>query len=328
MGFSTRDHWVWDFWVADDGALFHLFYLHAPMSLGNPDLRHRNARIGHATSRDLVEWTDHGVVLIPGDPGEMDASATWTGSVVRADDGSWRMFYTGSRFLSSNEIANIETVGVARSDDLFTWHKLPEVRLSADARWYERLPDGTWHEEAWRDPWVFRDPHGDGWHMLVTARSRTGASARDRGVVGHARSADLSEWRIGPPLTDPGAGFAHLEVLQPVRLNGRDWLLFSCDAAHLAGDRDGGRGGIWIAPAASPTGPYDLERAELLADERHYAGRVVMDRAGAPWLLAFENAGSGDGFAGRITDPLAISQRGPTPRLAGSRTPDDAEETP
>jgi beta-fructofuranosidase len=98
MGFSKDGHWVWDFWVADDGALFHLFYLHAPASLGDPDLRHRNARIGHATSTDLTDWTDHGTVLEPGAAGDLDASATWTGSVVRADDGSWRMFYTRSVF--------------------------------------------------------------------------------------------------------------------------------------------------------------------------------------------------------------------------------------
>ena len=32
---ALPDSWVWDFWTADDGELFHLFYLHAPKSLGN-----------------------------------------------------------------------------------------------------------------------------------------------------------------------------------------------------------------------------------------------------------------------------------------------------
>ena len=59
LAFRLPDHWVWDFWLADDGDRYHLFYLHAPKSLGDPQLRHRNARIGHASSTDL-RWTNHG----------------------------------------------------------------------------------------------------------------------------------------------------------------------------------------------------------------------------------------------------------------------------
>ena len=50
------DSWVWDFWTADDGELYHLFFLHAPRALGNPDDRHYNASIGHAVSTDLHTW--------------------------------------------------------------------------------------------------------------------------------------------------------------------------------------------------------------------------------------------------------------------------------
>ena len=37
------------------------------------------------------------------------------------------------------------------------------------------------------------DPDGDGWHMLITARAAHGP-VDDRGVVGHAWSADLRTW--------------------------------------------------------------------------------------------------------------------------------------
>ncbi|WP_434316402.1 glycosyl hydrolase family 32 [Leifsonia sp. P73] len=317
MAFSKDGHWVWDFWLADDGERFHLYYLHAPTTLGDPDLRHRNARIGHAVSDDLLEWDDLGEVLSAGGPGDLDSSATWTGSVVRGDDGLWRMFYTGSRFLSPHDITNVESIGVAVSDDLHVWRKDPRLQLQADPAWYEILPDGTWHEEAWRDPWVFPDPDGEGWHMLVTARARGARSRRDRdsGVVGHARSADLRHWTVQPPLSSPGSGFAHLEVPQSLRLAGRDRLLFSCDSAHLAGDREGAAGGIWLADASSPAGPFDTAAAQLLTDERLYAGRVVEDRAGTPRLIAFENSGSDGGFQGRITDPYELIVDGPEVRL-------------
>ena len=49
-----EDHWVWDSWIADDGDLYHLFFLQAPRSLVDPGKRHTAATVGHATSRDLV----------------------------------------------------------------------------------------------------------------------------------------------------------------------------------------------------------------------------------------------------------------------------------
>jgi beta-fructofuranosidase len=42
------DEWIWDGWIADTGDAYHLFFLTAPRSLGDPALRHEEARIGHA----------------------------------------------------------------------------------------------------------------------------------------------------------------------------------------------------------------------------------------------------------------------------------------
>ncbi|GHF19097.1 glycosyl hydrolase family 32 [Pseudolysinimonas yzui] len=310
MSFVHADHWVWDFWLADDGERFHLYYLYASRSLGDPDLRHRHARIGHASSDDLCTWQDHGPVLGPGDAYGFDGSATWTGSVVRGDDGVWRMFYTGSRFLAADSVANIETIGVATSRDLHTWVKAPGPIVVADPRWYETLDAGTWREEAWRDPWVFRV--GDEWRMLVTARSADGDLV-DRGVIGLATSADLMTWTVRAPASAPGAGFMHLEVPQHLEIDGRALLLFSCDTPHLAGERAarGERGGIWVADAPGPAG-YPVGEATRLLDERHYSGRAIRDRAGQWMLLAFENIGSDGEFVGRLSDPLPLSWAGET----------------
>ena len=305
MGFNLPDHWVWDFWLADDGARHHLFYLHAPKSLGNPDLRHRNARIGHASSTDLRNWTDHGPAFDAGTPGSFDGSATWTGSVVRGPDGLWRMFYTGSRFLSPDSNANIETIGVATSPDLATWTKQPGPISAADARWYETLGTSSWPEEAWRDPWVFWRQADQLWHMLVTARGTDGTEP-DRGVMAHATSPDLKSWTAQPPLSTTGSGFAHLEVFQVVKIDGRNHLVFCCDTAKLVGARDGQTGGVWSLPVGDMPGPVDFRQARLLVDERLYAGRIAIDRQGAPWLLAFRNASADGEFVGGISDPIRV----------------------
>lgn len=317
MSFALEDHWVWDFWTAADGELFHLFYLHAPRSLGDESLRHRNARIGHAVSRDLVEWTDRGVVLEPGSAERFDASATWTGSVVRDDAGTWRMYYTGTRFLADSGIANVETIGLATSTDLDTWVKDPGVEVSADGVRYETLGHGTWREEAWRDPWVYRDPEGHGWRMLVTARSASKRRDRDRpeddapdddrGVIGTASSPDGLSWTIGAPATTPGAGFLHLEVPQLVEIDGTHHLLFSCDSAHLTGARGGTTGGIWVVRLEGPRPPFPVEEARLLVSEHLYSGRALQDRDGRWVMLAFENVDGGGRFIGSITDPIPLT---------------------
>jgi beta-fructofuranosidase len=306
MGFNLPDHWVWDFWLADDGNRHHLFYLHAPKSLGSPDLRHRNARIGHATSSDLREWTDHGLAFDAGAPGSFDGSATWTGSVVRGPDGMWRMFYTGSRFLSPDTTANIETIGVATSPDLFSWTKQPGPICGADPRWYETLGTSNWPEEAWRDPWVFWRQADQLWHMLITARGKDGTEP-DRGVMAHATSPDLRAWTVLPPLSATDAGFAHLEVFQVVKVDGRSHLVFCCDSAKLVGSLAGQVGGIWSLPVGDMPGPIDFRQARRLVDERLYAGRIAIDRQGNPWLLAFDNVGPDGVFVGGICDPIRVT---------------------
>jgi len=63
------DCWLWDFWLADDGAAHHCFFLKASRALGNPDRRHHHAVVGHATSPDLVNWREVADALARG-PGE------------------------------------------------------------------------------------------------------------------------------------------------------------------------------------------------------------------------------------------------------------------
>ena len=89
------DRWIWDFWLIDDGPDHHVFYLQAPRSLGDPELRHRHATIGHAVSSDLRSWEQLPDALGPGPAGAWDDNAPWTGSIIRAAD-RWHLCYTGT----------------------------------------------------------------------------------------------------------------------------------------------------------------------------------------------------------------------------------------
>lgn len=303
--FDLPDSWVWDYWFADDGDAYHLFFLYASRSLHDPELRHYRASVGHAVSTDLVQWTRVEDAIVRSDAPAFDDLATWTGSTVRHDDGTWFLFYTGSTPAPDGK--NVQRVGYATSDDLFTWHKHPAPVLEAAAPAYEKLEDGAWHDEAFRDPWVFPDPDGDGWHMLVTARSPQGP-VFGRGVVGHAWSADLHEWELREPLSAPSeAGFGQLEVMQTAVVDGHPVLLFSCLAEHAAGSRSSQDGGTWVAPAESLLGPYDIDGAYPLTDSSLYVGRLLQRREDGQWLLfAFRNRGADGGFVGGVTDPMPV----------------------
>ena len=299
--FALDESWVWDFWIADDGALYHLFFLHAPKTLNDPDARHYHASIGHAVSSDLTNWTRVADALSHGAPGDFDELATWTGSVIRRDDGTWFLFYTGARLVDGK---NVQSIGYATSPDLTNWTKQGRV-AAADPRWYEQLADQGWHDEAFRDPWVLADPEGRGWHMLVTARGRTGPKDQ-RGVVGHAWSADLRNWEVRTPLSEVGQGFGQLEVMYNVSSEGQNYLLFSCLGPDLADSRKGSSaGGTWAVKAKSPLGPYDVASATVISPPGLYVGRLVQLRGTDSWkFLAFVNQDEAGGFGGIIIDPL------------------------
>lgn len=303
--FRLPASWVWDFWFADDGERYHLFFLKASRALIDPDRRHLRATVGHAISTDLTNWVECTDALVPSDGPAFDDLAIWTGCVLRGSDGRWRMFYTG---VDRSGKGLVQRIGGAVSTDLYEWNRVDtQPLITADDRWYERIEEGQWPDEAWRDPWVFRDPYGNGWHMLVTARANIGA-AHQRGVIGHATSTDLGTWRVESPLSAPGAGFGQLEVLQVADPEGRPVLIFSCMTSELACDRRhrGETGGIWAVNLDKATGPYDVGSAYKLTDENLYVGRLIQDRSNQWVMLAFHNLSPDGRFVGEIVDPISL----------------------
>jgi beta-fructofuranosidase len=297
------DHWVWDSWYTHDGQQHHAFFLRASRALLDPDRRHLRASVGHAVSTDLRSWTLLPDALVPADAPAWDDLATWTGSVVAGPDGRWYLFYTG---VSRAESGRVQRIGLAVSDDLVHWHRDGSgPLLEADQRWYEKLHQAAWFDEAWRDPWVFPDPDGDGWHMLITARDRDGAP-EERGVIGHARSADLLTWEVQPPLSKP-AGFGQLEVPQVAVVDGQPLLIFCCLPPEMAPRRRAvpPDGAIWAVPATSLIGPYDVELARPFRHPSLYAARLVQDMDGEWALIGFRNVEDGR-FVGELTDPIPV----------------------
>jgi beta-fructofuranosidase len=153
-----------------DGT-YHLFYQYNPEGAF-----HHRIQWGHATSTDLVTWTDQPVALEPS--GGPDAEGCWSGVLVN-DDGTPTLVYSG-RF-NDRELPCV-AVGSA---DLLTWTKDPgNPVISAP-------PVGV-DITAYRDHCVWRE--GSTWRQLV------GSGIRHRGGTAFLyESSDLRSWDyIGP----------------------------------------------------------------------------------------------------------------------------------
>jgi beta-fructofuranosidase len=305
-----EDDWVWDSWVADDGERYHLFFLKAPRGLEDPSLRHARATVGHAVSTNLRDWEVLPDALGP-EPGSWDDLAIWTGSVVRGDDGRWRMFYTAIS-TRGHELRD-QRIGMVESDDLITWRRTgTEPVLGADIRWYESLEEDDTVSETWRDPFVVRDAAGEGWQMLVTARAR-GTERLDDGVIAHAWSPDLVHWEAHGPVCAPNAGFGQLEVVQVRVIEGQHVLAFTCHPQQQSPARrkEYGEHCTWTLTGESLLGPWDVTKAVPFAAEPQLsAAPLVQQRDGSWAFVGFRNLEPEGILSFEIIDPVPVRVQG------------------
>ena len=160
--------------VSQWNGTYHLFYQYNPEGAF-----HHRILWGHATSTDLVTWTDQPVALEPTDgPDSPDADGCWSGVLVN-DGGTPTLVYSGR-----NGERELPCVAVG-SPDLLTWTKAPENPVIA-------APPAGVDVTAYRDHCVWRE--GSRWRQLV------GSGIRGRGGTAFLyESADLRTWDyIGP----------------------------------------------------------------------------------------------------------------------------------
>ena len=189
--FTARDTWLNDpnGLVFHDG-LYHLFFQNNPYGSvwGNMSW-------GHATSRDLLHWTEHPVAIACDEKEDI-----FSGSVV-VDHGNTSGFGTAdatalvaiytSAYKAASEYNGTQAQSLAYSTDAgMTWQK------------YEENPVLTRNSAHFRDPKVFRyqGEAGDYWVMVAV-------EAQHQTVVLY-RSEDLKTWEFlsdfGPANADAG----------------------------------------------------------------------------------------------------------------------------
>jgi beta-fructofuranosidase len=167
--FTAAEGWINDpLGVTWKDGQYHLFYQYVP---GRTTWA-SNCHWGHATSPDMIAWTEQGVAVAPGDGDD----GVWSGSIVTGEDGAATMFYTS---VTEPDIG-VGTVRTATPDDASwtTWTKGEKLMTAPDL--------GV---VAYRDPFVFRD--GGDWRMFVGAGLEGGTAA----AISYS-SPDLSRWTL------------------------------------------------------------------------------------------------------------------------------------
>lgn len=280
-------------------GLYHLFHLVLP----NHDF------IAHAVSENGVNWRRIRNALFISDPGNWDDLMLWTMHVSPDPHrpGMWRMFYTG---LSRREHGSFQRIGLAESNDLYSWRKVsvnwldhrgphdpPRVKqarlaseqegasathapcdcsscfpLEPDPEFYEASPDGGREWVSCRDPFYFRDEKR-AW-LLAAARVNHGPLVR-RGCVGLYEEVGPNQLESRPPLHHPEL-YDDIEVPNLLMLNQRYYLIGSIrEDAKVRYWQSETIDGVWQSPSDN-----------VLLARGNYAGRVCYDDQG-PLLWSF-----------------------------------------
>lgn len=260
LHFTAHEGWINDpLGLTFHGGRYHLFFQFVPgQTQWGPD-----QRWGHATSDDLLHWTEGPVALEPGD----GDGGIWSGSIAVPEVGPAALFYT------TVELDDVQ-VGRARLarpvDDSWTqWIKKDVVA--------ELPPDID--VVAYRDPYVFHD--GLTWRMLMGAGLSDGTA-----TALTYQSADLETWTYAGLLAT-----RHRGETEPL------WMgaVWECPQMFRLGDR-------WVLTVSvwEPVVPYyeayaigDLVDGRFIADSwgrlsygpSYYAASTFVDQGADRGLI-------------------------------------------
>lgn len=249
-------------WLNDPNGLvrwkgrYHVFYQYNP---AGPF--HDTIHWGHATSDDLVDWTDEPVALAPSPDGP-DREGCWSGCTVD-DGGVPTLLYTGGR-----DRRQLPCLATSDDPDLRAWQKDPDNPvIETPPEEFDALETEEWVAE-FRDHCVWRE--GDTWYHVIGSGHR-----QEAGTALLYAGEDLRRWEyVGTLLVgDPDRHAAVWECPELLRFDDGDLL-------HVS---DGDRVVYFVGEADLDEPGFDVARSGVLDHGGFYAPQSLDD--GGRYLL-------------------------------------------
>ncbi|MGI5254761.1 glycoside hydrolase family 32 protein [Actinacidiphila glaucinigra] len=273
--FSSQAGWMNDpNGLVFANGLYHFFYQHNPHGL-DWDTMHW----GHATSPDLVHWTQKPIALEPGvHPGTLFSG----GGVVDKDNTS------GLKTGSLDPIvvfSNTDGVSIFYSND--------------NGRTFQAYDKGRKQIEIpveSRDPKVFWDAARKRWAMVVW--SNKGGNGVDLYT-----SPNLLDWTFASRFGAPW--LFECPDMYPLALDGRTgqqrWVLTSASSQYVVGSFDG------TTFRTDWTGPQQMDLGTTYAGGTFYAAQTFADTPdGRTVQMAWQGGNRGSAWTGNSTFPVSL----------------------
>lgn len=249
--FQPADAWVGDLIPFQKDGEFWLFYLHEVRAEPKP-----GTAWNLVTTKDLIQFQDHGVALPHGTADEPDFNC-YTGSAIADESGVHHLFYTGQNpsRLGTDGLPLQLVMHATSTDGMGTWTKHPELTFGAPA---------GYESADWRDPFVFRDEAAGLWRMLLAARHSNGPERR-RGVIAQCTSTDLMAWTHTDPFWDPRRYITH--ECPDVFEWGGWWYMVYSEFSETFTTR--------YRMAKSPDGPWTVPALDSIDGRAFYASKTA-----------------------------------------------------
>lgn len=234
IGGALIDH---DFVITGDEI--HVFYNRGTIGYDWPE-RFVDT-IGHAVSRDLINWDVKSPVLAA-EKGGHDDYQIWSPGIIKYKD-EYRMFYTGVN------INIAQAPCMARSEDLYHWERCGKSPLFVPGPWC------PWSTDNWsdcRDGMTFADD--DGMFYMYYCSSRGEENGRVKGAMGMASTPDLENWQ------DEGC-----LVLENCAIAPESPYVMKKDGIYYMFYTNCEKGGTWYATSSDPLRGW-TERGEILKE--------------------------------------------------------------
>lgn len=260
LKYRPHNYTMWDNWCIVEGDSIHLFHLQYTMSNVVYDKDVDKRGFGHATSGDLLRWSEKPEVLTLYDRQfDNDWNFRYTGSTIK-HNGKYYTYYTMRKW-------GMQRIGLATSDDLYNWKEYEgNPVLEPDGRWFITFnAEGTGsNHPVWkdivdcRDMLVIKDKNGSGYYgYFISSADRNNLSS-PTSVVGIAYSNDLISWEQKGIVYYP-TGVSMPEMIDVFEINDKWYMTLT------TGKNNGGLSdfsdqyisrGMMYATSSSPEGPF------------------------------------------------------------------------